>query len=307
MKKLILAAVIGLAVVSCKKEGDNATTNVTVDSSDLGQEEKDASYAYGISLGQGAERYNQNPQLEDSLDYDELKRGIDDFLDNPKKYDSYAYGLNIGKQIQGAMDNKVIAGRLDKSEIINGMMDYLNKKETRIKTDSVASVMDNFFQNQMIKSAENNKKAGLAYLNKVKKEADVKTTESGMAYKVITPGSGDTPTEGDIVKVKYTGTTTDGKVFDSTDKNNNGEAVEFPLNPGGLITGWIEGMKMMPKGSKYQFYIPSELGYGDRGNGQIGPGETLVFDIELVDFTKGEAPKANPGQPGVNIVPQPAE
>ena len=303
MKKIILAAFVGLAVISCKKEGETGSTvESSTSNAPLNQEEIDASYAYGITLGQGAERYNQS-QTEDSLNYDELKRGINDFLKNPKKYDSYAYGLNIGKQIQGALDNKVIAGRLDKNEIINGMMDYLNKKETRINTDSVAVVMDNFFQNQMVKSAENNKKAGIAYMNKLKKEEGVQTTSSGLAYKIIQEGNGEKPTEGDIVKVKYEGTTLDGEVFDSTEKNNGGEAVEFPLNPGGLIPGWIEGMKLMSKGAKYKFYIPAEIGYGDRGSGAIGPGETLIFDIELVDFQKGEAPAMNPGQPGVNIVP----
>lgn len=306
MKKYILAAALGMIVFSCKKEG--STTVSTNENITLGKEEKDASYAYGISLGQGVERMNQTQQSEDSLNYEEVKRGINDFLDDPKKQNSYAYGMSLGKQIQGALDNKVIEGRLDRSEIVAGMMDYLNKKDLRVSADSVAMVMDNFFQNQMKRSSENNKKEGLAFMNKTKKETGIKTTASGIAYKVIQEGTGEKPVEGDVVKVKYTGSTIDGNVFDSTDKNNKGEAVEFPLNPGGLIPGWIEGMKLMSKGAKYKFYIPAELGYGDRGSGDIGPGETLIFDIELVDVIKGAIPPMNPAQPGVNIVPsQPTE
>ncbi|MDO5655337.1 MAG: FKBP-type peptidyl-prolyl cis-trans isomerase [Flavobacteriaceae bacterium] len=300
MKKVILAVAIGLAVISCKKD---ETSTAIGSNTPLDQGEKDASYAFGISLGQGAERYNQQPDLKDSLDINELKRGINDFLNNPKELDSYAYGLSLGKQIQGALDNKVIAGRLDRTEIVNGMMDYLNKKDTRVKVDSVPMVMDRFFQNQMTKSAENNKKAGIAYLNNIKKEDGIQTTPSGLTYKVVQAGSGEKPGLGDVVKVKYKGTTINGDVFDSTEKNNGGEPLEFPLNPGGLIDGWIEGMQLMPKGSKYTFYIPAELGYGDRGNASIGPGETLIFDIELVDFAKSETPSLNPGVPGVNIVP----
>lgn len=229
-------------------------------------------------------------------------------MKNPEDMDSYAFGLNTGKQIQGALDNKVIGGRLDKEEIIKGMMDYLNKKETRVKVDSVAVLMDNFFQNQMRKSAENNTKRGLAFMNDIKQEAGVQTTPSGLAYKVIQEGTGEKASTGDIVTVKYTGTTIDGEVFDGTDKNNKGEPVEFPLNPGGLIQGWIEGMQLMNKGAKYKFFIPSELAYGEQGSGAIGPGETLIFDIELVDFVEGNIPQMNPGMPGVNIVPnQPTE
>lgn len=303
MKKLILAVAVAVTVFSCKKDGE---TGATTSNEEITQEGKDASYAFGITVGQRTEQMN-GAGGQDSLDFDEVKKGILDFLKDPKKQQSYAYGFTVGQQIQGALDNKVMSGQLDKDEIITGMMDYLNKKDLRVSEDSISVIMDNFYQNQLTRTTEKNKKEGVDYMNNIKKEDGVQVTDSGLAYKVIEEGSGEKPMAGDRVKVKYEGTLIDGEVFDGTDKNNNGEPVEFPLNPGGLIPGWIEGMQLMSKGAKYKFYIPAELGYGDRQSGGIAPGSTLIFDIELVDFTKGEAPQTPqlpPGQPGVNIVPQ---
>lgn len=303
MKKLILTAALGILVFSCKKEGDAVVSGVDakgekVELSDLDMK---ASYAYGVSLGQNAERYNQNPQLEDSLDIDQVKKGIQDFLKDSKTLDSYGYGLNIGKQIKGALENNVIQGHLDTDEILVGMMDYLKKNNLKVSVDSVAMVMDEFYQTQLANSAAANKQKGLDFLAAKKKEEGVKTTESGLAYKVIKEGVGPKVKEGDKIKVKYKGTLIDGDVFDSTDLNNNGEPVEFTLQSGGLIPGWVEGMQLMSKGSKYEFYIPSELGYGDMGSGKIGPGDALIFEIELIDISEGTAANATPGQPGVNI------
>ena len=307
MKKIILTAALGLAMFSCEKEGETTGITSSGEQVTLSKLDKDASYAYGISLGQNAERYNENPQLEDSLNFDEVKRGMQDFLKDPKKLDSYAYGLNMGKQIKGAMDNNVIKGHLDQDEIVAGMMDYVNKKELRVSIDSVDLVMDDFYQQRLVNTAEDNKKGGVEFMNQIKSEDGVQTTPSGLAYKVVTEGTGPKVKEGDKIKVKYEGTTIDGKVFDSTELNNNGQPVEFTLASGGLIPGWVEGMQLMSKGSHYKLYIPAELGYGDQGSAAIGPGETLIFDIELVDISEGDAPAVTPGQPGVNIQTVPSE
>lgn len=307
MKKILLATTLALAIISCKKEGDsssNASTsgeNNYESPANLGKDGKDASYAFGVSLGQAAEGYNKNPQLKDSLNAADVKRGIEDYFDDAGKLDSYAYGINAGKQIAGALDNDILKGKLDKDIIITAMMDVLNKKDLKISKDSVRGVMDSYYKGIQKAASETNAKEGIAYMNKVKKEDGVKTTESGLAYKVIEAGSGATPKEGDVVSVKYTGKLINGDVFDSTDKNNNGEAMDLPLRAGSLIQGWVEGMQLMPKGSKYQFYIPSELGYGERGSGKIQPGSTLIFDIELVDIKEGKTPGQ---QPGVKINPK---
>ena len=108
-----------------------------------------------------------------------------------------------------------------------------------------------------------------------------------MLYKVITEGKGDKPSATDTVKVDYEGSLTDGTVFDSSYKR--GEAITFPLN--GVIPGWTEGLQLMPVGSKYELYIPSDLAYGPGGTGPIPPHAALKFVVELHDIEKPEATK----------------
>lgn len=125
-----------------------------------------------------------------------------------------------------------------------------------------------------------------SFLLKNKTNKDVVETESGLQYKVITLGTGVKPQATDEVKVHYHGTTIDGTVFDSSIER--GEPIVFPLN--GVIPGWTEGVQLMPVGSKFIFYIPSELAYGEQGagNGAIKPGATLIFEIELLGIMTPE-------------------
>lgn len=119
---------------------------------------------------------------------------------------------------------------------------------------------------------------------KTKTKKDVITTESGLQYQVVTEGKGAKPTADDKVKVHYTGTLLDGTKFDST-MDRGGEPAEFPV--GGVIKGWTEVLQLMPVGSKYIVWVPSELAYGERGAGQdIKPNSTLKFEIELLDIVK---------------------
>jgi FKBP-type peptidyl-prolyl cis-trans isomerase len=113
----------------------------------------------------------------------------------------------------------------------------------------------------------------------------VTTTDSGLMYKVITPGDGASPDANDVVEVHYEGRLTDGTVFDSS--YERGETIEFPLNR--VIPGWTEGLQLMQEGSKYEFVIPPELGYGSRGAGDvIPPNAVLIFDVELFHVTPVE-------------------
>ena len=129
--------------------------------------------------------------------------------------------------------------------------------------------------------AEKNKAEGEAFLAKVKKEEGVKTTASGLAYKVLTEGTGPNPKATDQVTVHYTGKLIDGKVFDSSVKR--GQPATFPLNR--VIPGWSEGVQLMKKGGKSTLYLPSNLAYGERGaGGVIPPNATLVFEIELLEI-----------------------
>jgi FKBP-type peptidyl-prolyl cis-trans isomerase len=135
-------------------------------------------------------------------------------------------------------------------------------------------------ENQALKAAEQK-----TFLEKNKTAEGVIVTESGLQYKVLTLGTGAKPSETDKVKVHYHGTLIDGTVFDSSVER--GEPITFPLNQ--VIRGWTEGVQLMPVGSKFVFYIPSELGYGEQGAGNaIPPNATLIFEVELLEVNPQE-------------------
>lgn len=129
--------------------------------------------------------------------------------------------------------------------------------------------------------AERNLEKGKEFLAENGKRPEVTTTESGLQYEVLTQGDGPKPTADQTVTVHYVGKLLDGTVFDSS--VDRGEPATFGLRQ--VIPGWTEGVQLMSRGSKYRFYIPSSLAYGERGAGRdIGPNETLIFDVELLDF-----------------------
>lgn len=130
-------------------------------------------------------------------------------------------------------------------------------------------------------SPAENKAAGEAFLAENAKKENIITTTSGLQYEILTPGEGPSPTATTNVTVHYKGTTLDGDEFDSSYKR--GAPATFPLNR--VIAGWTEGLQLMNVGAKYRFFIPSDLAYGKRGAGRdIGPNETLIFEVELVKF-----------------------
>jgi FKBP-type peptidyl-prolyl cis-trans isomerase FklB len=130
--------------------------------------------------------------------------------------------------------------------------------------------------------AENDvyKTENMAFLEENAKKEGIQITETGLQYEVITMGTGPKPTLDQTVKVHYHGTLIDGSVFDSS--VDRGEPIEFPVT--GVIPGWVEGLQLMPVGSKFKFYIPYDLAYGERGAGQmIKPFSTLIFEVELLE------------------------
>jgi FKBP-type peptidyl-prolyl cis-trans isomerase len=134
---------------------------------------------------------------------------------------------------------------------------------------------------------------GQKYLAENKTKLGVQTTASGLQYKIITAGTGAKPAATDVVRVNYKGMLTDGKVFD---QSQPGQPAEFSVSQ--LIPAWTEALQMMPAGSKWQIVVPSNLAYGERGaGGAIGPNETLVFDMELLEIVKGGSKQAAPEPP----------
>jgi FKBP-type peptidyl-prolyl cis-trans isomerase FklB len=135
-------------------------------------------------------------------------------------------------------------------------------------------------QTAMKAAGAENVKKGQAFLDANKEKDGVKVTASGLQYKVVTEGDGAKPVETDKVKVHYSGTLIDGTEFDSSYKRN--QPAEFRLNQ--VIKGWTEGLQLMTVGSKYELYIPSGLAYGPNGPPSIGPDQTLIFTVELLDI-----------------------
>jgi FKBP-type peptidyl-prolyl cis-trans isomerase len=195
----------------------------------------------------------------------------------------YALGMQIGRSLQSQ------GLEINVDMLAEGMRGFLSGT-AKLTDQQFQACMENLQQEAMQKmeaekaaSGSVNKARGEKFLAENKSKDGVKTTASGLQYKVIKEGTGKKPAKENTVKVHYTGTTIDGKVFDSSVER--GEPIEFPL--AGVIAGWTEGVQLMSVGSKYTLYIPSNLAYGEQGAGQaIGPNETLIFDVELLDITK---------------------
>ncbi|WP_227687262.1 FKBP-type peptidyl-prolyl cis-trans isomerase [Spirosoma arboris] len=198
---------------------------------------------------------------------------------------SYSIGVFMAQNLkqQGISD-------LNNALLMRGLEDALKGLPTQLTQAECGQVMNNFMQKQMasrnaegMKASAENKKIGSAFLAENKTKTGVVTTASGLQYSIEKEGTGAKPTATDRVKVHYTGRLIDGKVFDSSVER--GQPAEFGVNE--VIKGWTEALQLMPVGSKWKLFIPSDLAYGDRSAGaDIKPGSTLVFDVELLDIVK---------------------
>jgi FKBP-type peptidyl-prolyl cis-trans isomerase len=197
--------------------------------------------------------------------------------------DSLAYVLGMGY----ADYLKSIPVDVDIDKVLAGVRDAMAGENLLIAAADAGEIQNRLAgkiqAEQQKEQSAKNKKEGEDFLATNAKRSEVTTTASGLQYEVITKGEGPKPAETDMVRVHYRGTLLDGTEFDSSHKR--GQPAEFKLNQ--VIKGWTEGLQLMPVGSKYKFYVPSELAYGERGaGGEIGPGAVLVFEVELLDIVK---------------------
>ena len=195
---------------------------------------------------------------------------------------SYALGLGIGRQL-----SQMGANDLNAADFAQAVKDMIDGKEPQVPAAEAQQIVEDFFQKQEEKqraeAAEKYKGAkseGEKYLSENAKKEGVTTLPSGLQYQVLKAGNGKSPKATDKVVCHYEGMLIDGTMFDSSIQR--GEPATFPLN--GVIAGWTEGLQLMKEGAKYRFFIPYQLGYGERGAGaSIPPFATLVFDVELIE------------------------
>jgi FKBP-type peptidyl-prolyl cis-trans isomerase FklB len=203
-------------------------------------------------------------------------------LKSQKEKISYTLGTDVAKSL------KQLGVEVDTDIFIKGVKDTLTGAKPLLTEEEMRTVMTTFKQEMTAKQAEKmkalgekNKKEGEAFLAENKKKPGVKTTASGLQYKVIKEGTGKTPKKTDKVNCNYQGTLIDGTEFDSSYKR--GQPATFPVD--GVIPGWTEALQMMKVGSKWQLFVPAKLGYGERTAGPlIGPNAVLIFTVELLSI-----------------------
>ena len=219
-------------------------------------------------------------------------------LKDQKDKVSYAIGMNIGLNLSRQKVD------INPDVLAAGIKDALAGKP-QLTQDQVKDIMTQFEKDMEQKqkaSGEKNKADGAKFLEENKKKPGVKATASGLQYKVEKEGTGPQPKATDMVTVNYRGTLIDGTEFDSSYKR--GQPATFPLN--GVIKGWTEGLQLMKPGSKYQFFVPSNLAYGERSVGpDIAANATLIFEVELLELKPPPTPAPQASGPAPQGAPKP--
>ncbi|MBO4590622.1 MAG: FKBP-type peptidyl-prolyl cis-trans isomerase [Bacteroidaceae bacterium] len=286
-KSFILMAVAIVAVLASCQTAPKANISDKVDS---------LSYTMGIAQTQGLKEYLVNRMGVDTTYMDSFIKGLLEGVksgDNAKQT-AYMSGVQIGQQVA----NQIIPGVsreafgndstkvLDKDNFLAGFIAGTTGKDLKMEPAEAQAtaqrLMEEFHKESLLVEFGDNKAAGEAFMDSIAKVPGVIKTESGLCYRIITEGKGDVPAKTDKVKVNYRGTLIDGTEFDSSYKRN--DPTTFRANQ--VITGWTEALTMMPVGSKWELFIPQDLAYGDRNQGQIKPFSTLVFDVELLSIEK---------------------
>ncbi len=253
----------------------------------------DFSYAFGIAQTNGLMGYLVQRMGVDTTYISHFLSGFDfpEMDEDAKKMKAFIAGKEIRQQVENQIVPQV-------NKQINDSIDLLNKARfiegfrasiagnTAITMDSASAIstkqMEYYHKVKMEAKYGKNRTDGEAFLAANAKKDSVKTTASGLQYKILSAGNGEVPTATDKVKVNYEGTLIDGTVFDSSYKRN--QPATFACNQ--VIKGWTEALTMMPVGSKWVIYVPQNLGYGEREAGKIPPFSTLIFTVELLEIVK---------------------
>ncbi|MDU1890568.1 MAG: FKBP-type peptidyl-prolyl cis-trans isomerase [Dysgonomonas sp.] len=189
---------------------------------------------------------------------------------------SYALGLSIGNNFMSSGIKNV-----DIESFVKGMQDVLNGQQSAISYEEAQQLLNDFFTKLQEERLDINLKAGEEFLAINKERPGVVTLPSGLQYEILKEGNGPKPKATDQVKCHYHGTLIDGTVFDSSVER--GQPATFGVNQ--VIPGWVEALQLMPVGSKWKLFIPSNLAYGKAGAGQsIEPNSTLIFEVEILDI-----------------------
>lgn len=191
---------------------------------------------------------------------------------------AYALGYNIGMNVGGDLKAKG-ANDLDLNQLAEAFKAGFAGEQPSIDMNEAIELLNNYLQEKQNALVEEQTKEAKSFFTQNGLRAEVTTTASGLQYEVLTPAAGEKPAASSTVAVHYHGTLLDGTVFDSSVER--GQPAQFGVNQ--VIPGWVEGLQLMEKGSKYKFYIPQDLAYGERGAGTIPPFSPLVFEVELLE------------------------
>ena len=288
MKKvsIFMAIAAAASLASCTAQAPKANLKTDIDS---------LSYSIGMAQTQGLKGYLTGRLDVDTTYMAEFIKGLNEGANKTSKKDiAYMAGLQIGQQISNQMmkgiNQELFAGDSTKTiskdnfmaGFIAGTLEKGGVMTMEAAQEYTRTAMETIKAKAMEEKYADNKAAGEKFLAENKTKEGVKTTESGLQYKVITEGKGEIPADTCKVKVNYKGTLIDGTEFDSSYKRN--EPATFRANQ--VIKGWTEALTMMPVGSKWELYIPQELAYGSRESGQIKPFSTLIFEVELLSIEK---------------------
>lgn len=292
MKSLKVVAAMAIATAVFSACGNSSTPKANLKS-----DVDSMSYAIGLSQSQYFRQAIQQGQVIDTTYIDALVKGINEGANagDDKKKGAYIIGLQIGQQLSTQLvkgvNHEVYGNDSTKTislkNLLAGFITGATGKKGIFTPEAANQIaqtkMEAIKAATMLKEYGPNKEAGEKFLAENKKKPGVVTLESGLQYKVIKEGKGAIPTDTTSVTVNYEGRTIDGKVFESTYKDDK-KAVT--IQPNQFIPGWTEALTHMPEGSVWEVYIPQNLGYKERQAGDIKPFSTLIFKIELVKVGK---------------------